>query len=187
MRKKTPIIILIALQLVFALSLTAVKPVNEWMLYNLGETFTFETSRLLVYYDEFYGTIDFYADIKEDYSTGHGVIGRYGIISTDKNGISKISEVSQSKPRTQPYIESFYEPFVISSCSFHAEISPEAYEALDFEFDYHGASLLGFDTMAIAKSSHNITVKAIVYKGEFRYQGIFVDGIPIEEFISIYN
>lgn len=185
MRKKAPIIILIAVQLVFALSLAAVKPVKEWMLYNLGETFTFETSRLLVYYDEFYGTIAFYADIKEDYDSEYGVIGRYGIISTDKNGISKISEVSQSKPRNQPYIESFYEPLVISSCSFHSEISSEAYEALDFELDYHGAGLLGFDTMAIAKSSHDITVKATVYKGEFRYHGIFVDGIPIEEFIKI--
>lgn len=179
MRKKAPIIILIAVQLVFALSLTAVKPVKEWMIYNLGETFTFEASHMHVYYDDFHGTIDFYADIKTEYDSEYAVIGKYGIISTDKNGISKISEVSQSKPRNQPYIKSFYEPFVISSCPFHSEISPEAYEALDFEFEY----LSIFDTK-VAKSSHDITVKATVYKGEFRYLGIFVDGIPIEDFIK---
>lgn len=180
MRKKAPIIILIAVQLVFALSLAAVKPVKEWMIYNLGETFTFEASHMHVYYDDFYGT--FYADIKIEYDAEHAVVGKYGIISTDKNGISKISGVSQSKPRNQPYIKSFYEPFSINSCSFHSEISPEAYEALDFEFEY----LSIFDTK-VAKSSRDITVKATVYKGEFRYQGIFVDGIPIENFVEIFS
>lgn len=184
MRKKAPIIILIAVQLVFALSLTAVKPVKEWMIYNLGETFTFETERLIVYYDDLNNTIDFYADIKIEYDAEHAVIGKYGIISIDKNGISRISGISQSKPRNQPYIKSFYEPFVISSCPFHSEISPEAYESLCVEFGYCAEKdLFGGDIME-AKSSHDVTVNTIVYKGEFRYLGIFVDGMPIEDFIK---
>ncbi len=182
MRKKAPIIILIAVQLVFALSLTAVKPVKEWMIHNLGETFTFEASYMHAYYDEANGELDLYAEIVTEHDTEHAVIGRYGIISTDETGISRISGFSQKKPRNQPYIKSSFEPFSISSCSFHSEISPEAYEALDFEFESQ-AGMFGFDDK-IAKSSHDITIEATVYKGEIRYLGFFVDETPIEAFIK---
>lgn len=177
MRKRAPIIVLITVQLVFALSLTAVKPVQEWLIYNQGETFIFETDRLTAHYNYFNGEFSLSAEIKHDYDTEIAAVGKYGIIKTDENGISRISGIASEKPDNSPYIESFYDWFVINGFWYSGTISPEAFESMEFEFTQDGDG-------TVSKSNRSITLKAIVYNGKIRHQGIFVDGIPIEEFIK---
>lgn len=174
MRKKLPILILIAIQLIFALSLTAIRPVKEWLIENKGEEFIFEVEGVSAHYDEWAGTAYICAPVKgttPPYSEGC----RYGIIETKENGKSFISNVSENKPKDKPYIKSKYDFLSEKTEVFNGEIPQDLYFEM---FSYYGREYV------VTADGFDFTIKATVYKGEIRMHGILVNGIPIEEYIE---
>lgn len=174
MRKKLPIIILIAIQLAFALSLTAVSPVTEWLIANKGEEFIFETDGISAHYDEWASTAYIYAPIKGTLPP-YRDNSKYAIIETYENGLSVVSGFSQKKPKDKPYIKSKYDFFSEKAEIYNGEFLQELYFEM---FSYYGGPYV------VTAENLEFTIKATVYKGEIRMHGILINGIPIEEFIK---
>ncbi len=174
MRKKLPIIILISIQLIFALSLTAIRPVTEWLITNKGETFIFETDNISADYDKYAGTAFIYAPIKgtsPPYRDG----SKYAVIETSESGTSAVTGFSQKKPKDKPYIKSKHDFFSEKAEIYNGDFSQELFFEM---FSYYGGPSV------VTAENLNFTIKAIVYKGEIRMHGILVNGIPIEEYIK---
>lgn len=174
MRKKLPIIILIAIQLAFALSLTAISPVTEWLIANKGEEFIFEVEGISAHYDEWAGTANIWASVKGT-TPPYRDNSKYAIIETNKNGLSSVTGFSQKKPKDKPYLKSDFDIFTVTGHFFDGEIPQELYFEM---FSYYGGDYV------VTAENLEFTVKATVYKGEIRMHGILVNGIPIEEYIK---
>lgn len=174
MRKKLPILILIAIQLIFALSLTAIRPVKEWLIENKGEEFIFEVAGVSADYDEWANTAYIYAPIKgttPPYRDG----SKYAIIETNEKGLSAVTGFSEKKPKNKPYLKAKYDFFTEKIEIFNGEIPQELYYEM---FTYYGGEYV------VTADGFDFTIKATVYKGEIRMHGILVNGIPIEEYIE---
>ncbi len=174
MRKKLPIIILIAIQLAFALSLTAIRPVTEWLIANKGEEFIFEVEGISADYDEWAGTAYIYAPIKGT-TPPYRDNSKYAIIETNENGLSAVTGFSQKKPKDKTYLKAKYDFFTEKLEIYNGEIPQELYFEM---FSYYGGEYV------VTAENLEFTVKATVYKGEIRMHGILVNGIPIEEYIK---
>ena len=177
MRKKLPIIILIAIQLIFAFSLTAISPVTEWLIANKGEEFVFEVAGVSADYDEWANTAYIYAPIKgttPPYRDG----SKYAIIETNKNGLSAVTGFSEKKPKDKPYLKAKYDFFTEKVEIFNGEIPQKLYFEM---FTYYGGEYV------VTAENLEFTVKATVYKGKIRTHGIHVNGIPIEEYIELHK
>ncbi len=174
MRKKLPIIILIAIQLAFALSLTAIRPVTEWLIANKGEEFIFEVEGISAHYDEWAGTAYIYAPIKGT-TPPYRDNSKYAIIETNKNGLSAVTGFSQKMPKDKAYLKTKYDFFSEKAEIFNGEFPQELYFEM---FSYYGGDYV------VTAENLEFTVKATVYKGEIRMHGILVNGIPIEEYIK---
>ena len=177
MRKKLPILILISIQLIFAVSLTAIKPVTEWLIANKGEEFIFEVEGVSAHYDEWADIAYIYAPIKGT-TPPYREECKYGIIETKENGKSFISNVSENKPKDKPYLKSKYNFLSEKAEVFNGEISQDLYFEM---FSYYGGEYV------VTAEDLDFTIKATVYKGEIRTHGILINGIPIEEYIKLHE
>lgn len=177
MRKKLPIIILIAIQLAFALSLTAISPVTEWLIANKGEEYIFEVEGISAYYDEWAGTAYICASLKGT-TPPYSDSNKYAIIETNKKGLSSVTGFSEKKPKNKSYLKAKYDFFTEEIEIFNGEIPQELYFEM---FTYYGGEYV------VTAENLEFTVRTTVYKGKIRKHGIHVNGIPIEEYIDLHK
>lgn len=174
MRKKLPIIILIAIQLAFALSLTAIRPVTEWLIANKGEEFIFEVERVEAEYHDDLGSAFIYTPIKGT-TPPYRDDSKYAIIETGKNGLSSVTGFSEKKPKDKLYLKSDYDYFIeesgIYSDSFPRNLFYEMFS------DYGGGYVVTDENL-------NFTVKATIFNHKIELTEILINGMTVEEYIN---
>lgn len=174
MRKKLPIIILVAIQLAFALSLTAIRPVTEWLISNKGKEFIFEVDGISAHYDGWAGTAYIYAPIKGT-TPPYRDNSKYAIIETNENGLSAVTGFSHKKPKDAPYLKAKHDFFTEKIETYNGEFPKKLYFEM---FSYFGGEYV------VTADNLEFTIRATVYRGEIRMHGILVNGMPIEEYIK---
>lgn len=180
MRKSKPVIILLTIHLIIALSLALINPVNDFIIRKKGTEYTFASS-------EAYLTGDFvnyleancYIDFRFDFDRFEYHTEKYAVIETDENGISYISAITDTPPENGDWLGTKEKPFEYFYCFTtdkidykiieNSFVSSDLFE--DFEFS----------------DKHEITVNVSVYKGRAVLNAFLVDGVEIEEFLDNYK
>ena len=174
MRKKLPIIILVAIQLAFALSLTAIRPVTEWLIANKGEEFIFEVEGVSAEYHEYLGSAFIYAPIKGT-TPPYRDNSKYAIIEKGDNGLYSVTGFSEKKPKEKLYLKSDYDYFSeesgIYSDNFPRDLFYEMFS--DYGEDY-----------VVTAENLNFTVKATIYNHKIELTEILINGMTVEEYVK---
>ena len=183
MRKSKPIIILLSIQLVFALLLAAYNPTKDFVIRTFGTEYTFAVENL-AYYGNFIDDMQLHCYIKSDIPDDYAhplANGRYGIIETDKNGLYYISLSTDQKPENDKYIKSKGDGVFYFS-------SP--YMVLDYEIFELGETTnppLFIRENLTTSTEYEITASAYIFQGQIRLKEIYVDGIEIIEFLTTHT
>ena len=95
MRKLKPVVILLSIQLVIALSLTLINPVSDYVIRRKGTEYTFAVEEAWLTGDFVsYVEANCYIEFRFVYDRFEYHPENYAIIETDENGISYISSLS---------------------------------------------------------------------------------------------
>ena len=185
MIKKFSVLILAAIQIIFCIALTAVNPIEEWLIENKGTVYNLKVSAVSFSHDidwctNFVCCIECDWNSVDDYVFYNVTDGEYAVIETDENGISHLAYRTDRKPKNSNYIKGY---FPIRHRGWSVEILPteEVKEKL------YGLGINpnnDWSPYQKYEGTHNITYDVKVYKGFYRVEGLSVDGIPIEEVIS---
>ncbi len=180
MRKSKPVIILLSVQLIFALLLAAYNPTKDFVIRTFGTEYIFAVENL-AYYGNFIDDMQLHCYIKseipEDYA--HPMAnGRYGIIETDENGLYYISLSTDQKPENDKYIKSkgdgvfyFGSPYMVIDCE-------------TFELGETTDPPLFIRENLTTSTEYEITASAYIFRGQIRLKEIYVDGIEIIKFLT---
>ncbi|MBR4858694.1 MAG: hypothetical protein IKU08_05850 [Clostridia bacterium] len=173
MRKRRPVMILLCIQLVFTLILASSGTTKNIIIRNFGTEYLFDVDYLDCYGD-FNGEVELRCGLREDYPEGSK--GTYGIIKTDENGLSYLSETTYDKPSDKNYVKSkgdytfYFDPPVKVIDSRHFEMAQTANPPL-------------FDSELTASDEYKITVSVYVLFGQISLNEIFVDGVELSQFL----
>ena len=176
MRKSKPVIILLSVQLIIALSLALINPVCDYIVRKKGTEFTFS-----VYNAWFTGDFvnyleaNCYIDFRFDFDRHDYHPEKYAVISTDENGISYISSLSETKPECGDWLGTEEKSFDYF-CYFASEKLD--YDSVESAFDINPVS----DSELSEK--YDITVSVSVYKGRAVLDKFLVNGTEIGEFLK---
>lgn len=182
MRKSKPVVILLAIQLVIAVSLALINPITDHIIRKYGTEYTFATNNAYLTGD-FSEYVNITCELKYGFNeSNYGDIqAEYAIIDTDKNSLAYISEVSNTKPENKDYIN--MEGLAVGAISYYSSddiklnnISPEIKKILD-DVLFHDKFNSFFD-------GHEVTVNISVYKGKAVTNDFYIDGIEAEEYIK---
>ena len=176
MRKSKPVIILLAIQLIIALSLAFINPVCDFIVRKKGTEHTFSV-------DDAWFTGDFvnyleancYIDFRFNFDRHNFHPENYAVIATDENGISYISALSETKPENGDWLGTEDKDFGYF-CYFSSEKLD--YDLIEAAFDINPVS--DFEL----SEKYDITVSVSVYKGRAVLNKFLVNGIEIEDFIN---
>lgn len=185
MLKKFSVLILAAIQILFCIVLTAVEPTKEWLIENKGTVYNLRVS-YISYSNDIDWETHFSCCVECDWHSAYDYEyysiseGEYAVIETDENGISHLSYCTDRKPKTENYIEG---PFSIRHLGWYVEVIPtedvrETLYALGIYPHYDWSTYQEYE------GGHDITYNVKVYKGLYRFEGLSVDGVPIEEIIG---
>ena len=177
MRKKLPIIILIAIQLAFALSLTAIRPVKEWLVDNKGEVFIFDTEGVYADCYEDLNSAFIFAPVKGT-SPPYRDNTKYAIIETNEQGLYTVTGFSSKKPKDKLYLKSDYDFFTEES-GIYSDIFPK--ELFYEMFSYYGGDYV------VTDENLKFTVKATIYNHKIELTEILINGITVKEFIKLHE
>lgn len=185
MIKKFSVLILSAVQILFCISLTAIEPTKDWLIENKGTVYNLKVSSV-----SYSGDIDWGAhfscaidcDWHSVYEYEYYAVaeGEYAVIETDENGISHLSYRTDRKPKSGNYIKGY---FPTRHLGWSTDIVPteevrETLSELGIYLRYDWSTYREYE------GSHDITYNVKVYKGLYRFEGLSVDGVPIEEVIG---
>ncbi len=179
MRKFRPVAILLAIQLIIAVSLALINPINDYIIRKKGTEYTFATQ-------EAYLTGDFssYVEINcrlkfgFDYNRFGYYPEEYGIIDTDKNSLAYISELSRTKPEGKDYLGTDKKSYAYISHFTSDEIKLDLISFETKNVDFLLDKDLGF------LDNHEVTVNVSVYKGDAVVNEFYIDGIKAEEYLK---
>lgn len=178
MRKSKPVIILLSIQLLIAVTFALINPINDFIIRTKGTEYTFATQEAALYGD-FTDFVEIQCHIKYgfDYDRFEYYPEQYAIIETDENGISNISALSDVKPENKDWLGTEKKPF-----GFYNWYT----QKLDYELYEKGVKNTSFfDRSSLTFSDeYDITVNVSVYKGKAVFNEILVDGVEIEKFIE---
>lgn len=179
MRKIRPVAILLAIQLIIAVSLALINPINDYIIRKKGTEYTFATQGAYLTGDfSSYIVINCMLKFGFDYNRFGYYPEEYGIIDTDENSLAYISELSHTKPEGKDYLGSDKKSY--------------AY-LLHFTSDEIKLDLIGFETKDVDSLSdkdlsflddHEVTVNVSVYKGDAVVNEFYIDGIEAEEYLQ---
>ena len=177
MRKSKPVVIFLSIQLIIAVAFALVNPIKDCIIRQKGTEYTFSV-------DEAWFTGDFteyveancFLDFRFDFNRFDYYDENYGIIETDKNGISYIARLSHTAPENGDYLGTEEKDF-----GYWGYYSSERidYSLVEKKLDY--SVLSEYDDFF---ANCDITVRLSVYKGETVLNSFLVDGIEIEEYMS---
>ncbi len=179
MRKRLPVIILLAVQLIFIFSLAAYNPVRDMLIRIKGTEYIFEVTDLQ-YYGNFKDDMLLYCNIKTEFDGYYEFItinGKYGIINTNENGLSYLSEVTNDKPQADNYIKSENDEIFYFT---------DPHQKIDYDIFVLGETTeppLFIREKLITSDEYRITASVYVYNGNILLNKIFVNGTEIEEFL----
>lgn len=180
MRKRRPVIILLCVQLVFTLLLASTETSKNLIIRNFGTEYTFEVENL-AYYGNFRDTMELHCEIKSEIPDiyNHALInGRYGIIETDENGLSRLSVTTDKKPHGNTYIKSKGDAIFYFDTP-HMDIDYKVFELGETTdpplFIRHNLT---------TSTEYEITASAYVFKGQIRLKEIYVDGVELIDFLT---
>lgn len=179
MRKSKPVIILLSIQLVLALMLTLVNPIEDHIIRSKGTEYTFEISEAACY-GNFIDKVDISVKIKNDFGFSNVYLtpGQYAIITTNENGLSRLSHTSDTRPESDAYIGTAGDKYYYFT---------EHQQTIDIEVFRLGADMEPplFDLAKdVSTKNYEITAKIYVYKGKALLNEILVNGVEIEDFLK---
>lgn len=184
MFKKFSVLILAVIQVVFCIGITAVKPAENRLIENFGKDYYLEVDSIK--YTDDWGPIhfDFYLKcdwrIPRDYINYLNIFeGEYGILETDENGISHLSEYSLSKPKKADYIKGAFR----LGGGWSTDLMPTE-KITDILSELKIPYLNLADPIPEYSNEHIITLKVRIYKGLYQIKGLCVDGVPIENILE---
>ena len=178
MRKSKPVIILLSIQLLVAVTFALVNPINDFIIRTKGTEYTFKTQEAALYGD-FTDFVEIQCHIKYgfDYDRFEYYPEQYAIIETDENGFAYISDLSDVQPESGDWLGTEKYRF-------------EYYNWYCKELDYR-LYKLGIENTTFFDRKHlnfsdeyEITVNVSVYKGKTVLNEILVDRVEIEEFLE---
>ncbi len=181
MRKLRPVAILLAIQLVIAVSLALINPITDYAVRKYGTEYTFATKEAFINGD-FSEYVYITCELKYGFNEGEygDIQAEYAIIDTDDNSLAYISGISDTKPEEKDYLN--MEGFAIGAVSCYSSddiklnnISPEAKEII--------TDILFYDKFNSFFDGHEVTVSISVYKGRTVANEFYIDGITVEEYI----
>lgn len=175
MHKKHSVFILLSIQLAAAVILALINPIGDYIVRSKGTEYTFEASPVSCYGDY---TDKMYICCHAKYAFDHNRFTdsrNYAVIETDKNGLSYISELTDTRPessylgtkhKSHLYFDNFTQELDYNIFKKSFKMNPPL-------FDRDSAS-----------DGYNFTFKAYVYNGKAVLDKILVNGIEINEFLA---
>ncbi len=183
MFKKFSVLILAVIQGLFCISLTAIEPAKDWLVEEFGKDYYLEVNSIK--YTDDWGPIHFSFHLKYDWGNPRNNMyfniheNEYGVLKTDENGISHLSEFSLAKPKNADYIKGFFS----LGGGWSTDLMPtEKIISIlsDLKIPYRNIN----DPIPEYSNEHIITLKVRVYKGLHQIKGLCVDGVPIENILK---
>lgn len=177
MRKAKPILILLSVQLLIAVSLALVNPISDYIVRTKGTEYTFATEAAEIYgdYEDF---VEIHCPVKHgfDKEKAYDYYDRqYAIIEADENGLSYISALSDNPPESGVWLGTEKDSFHHYNW-YYKRIDYNLYKRAEESTDFLAAKMSGFS------DEYEITVSVFVYKGKAVLNEIRVNGVAIEEF-----
>lgn len=177
MRKSRPVAILLAIQLIIAVSLALINPISDYVIRKFGTEYIFATSKAYLTGD-FSEYVNITCKLKYDFDKSK-YEAEYAIIDTDENSLAYISETSDTKPEGKDYLN--MDGHAVGYVSYFTSDDVK----LDL-IDIETRELIGdylFEDNLDFLDGHEVTVSISVYKGEAVVNEFYVDGITAEEYI----
>lgn len=175
MRKCRPVIILLSVQLAFAIALALVTPVTDFIVRTKGTEHTLDVSEVWTIGES---RISCRIKHRSDYDWTEYHPENYALIETDENGISYISELSEARPEAGEYIGTKKKPFHWYEY-FEAKTEQEL---LMKAFSLDPPMFYGEDLTV--HPDYKFTVKVHIYKGMALLDDVYVNGVELEEFFE---
>ncbi len=186
MFKKFSVLILAVIQVVFCISLTAIEPAKDWLIEEFGKDYYLEVDSIK--YTDNWGPVHFDFYLKCDWGSPRDNMyfniheDEYGILKTDENGISHLSEFSLAKPKKGDYIKGFFSlDRAWSTDVMPSEKTAEVLSKLEIPYQHY---YFGSNPVPEYNGGHIITLKVRVCKGLYQIKGLCVDGVPIENILE---
>lgn len=179
MRKAKPILIVLSVQFLIAVSLALVNPISDCVVRTKGTEYTFATEAAEIYgdYEDF---VEIQCPIKHSFDKEQAYDyydKQYAIIETDENGLSYISALSDNPPESGDWLGTEKDSFHHYNW-YYQNIDYNLYRIAEESADFLAAKISG------VSDEYEITVSVFVYKGKAVFNEILVNGVEIEEFLS---
>lgn len=177
MRKPKPVVILLSVQLIFAIALAFVNPVKDYLIRKNGTEYTFATQEAFLT-GNFIDSVTAECHIKYgfDYDRFEFYPQPYAIIETDENGLAYISALSDTPPESGDWLGTEKNHFYCFNF-YSKELDFNLYENALKNTDL-------FDESFEFSDKYEITVNISVYKGETVLNAILINGVEIGEFLE---
>ncbi len=178
MRKVKPIIIVLSIQLLIAVSLSLINPISDYIVRSKGTEYTFATEGAEIYGD--YTTfIELQCPIKHSFDKDltNYYDKQYAIIETDENGHSYISVLSDNPPEKGDWLGTEKDSFHHFNW-YNKKLDYNLYRMAEESTDFLAAKLTGMS------DEYEITVSVFVYEGKAVLNEIQVNGVEIEDFLN---
>ena len=179
MRKAKPILIVLSVQLLIAVSLALINPVSDYIVRTKGTEYTFATEAAGIYgdYEDF---VEIQCPIKHSFDKEQAYDyydKQYAIIETDENGLSYISALTDNPPESGDWLGTERDSFHHYNW-YNKRIDYNLYRIAEGSTDFLAAKISGLS------DEYEITVSVFVYKGKAVVNEIMVNGVEIEEFLN---
>ena len=185
MLKKFSVLILVVIQILFCVSLTAIEPTKEWLIENKGTVYHLKVNSVSFenYSDRGMNIIScIECDWSNIYDDVHYQVlqGDYAITETDANGVSHLSARTNKKPKEENYVKGYF-PTRHLGWYIDADVT----EAVKEKLNNLGINQkYSWETYHEYVGTHDITYDVKVYKGMYRIVGMSIDGVAIEDVLS---
>lgn len=177
MRNSRSVAILLAIQLVIAVSLALINPISDYVIRKYGTEYIFATKNAYLTGD-FSEYVNITCELKYDFNDSD--YAEYAIIDTDENSLAYISETSDTKPEGKDYLN--MDGYAIGYVSYFTSDDVKL-DLIDIETRELIADYLFEDNLDFL-DGHEVTVSISVYKGKAVANEFYVDGITAEEYIK---
>lgn len=175
MRKSKPVVIFIAIQLIIEIILA--NPAEAYFIRKFGTEYTFAVQ-------EAYLTGDFvnyieangYVDCRFEFDRFEYHPENYAVISTDENGISYISSITDTPPESGDWLGTKSKDF-----NYYYHFTTDKIDYENFENSALNSDL--FDHYEFA-DKYEITLNVSVFNGKAVLNEFLVDGVEINEYIK---
>ncbi len=184
MRKLKPVLILLVIQLVIAITLPLIKPVSDLVIRTWGEEYIIDISHsdsFVIYgVDEprLVGRICYNPDYDIYYNFDNC---NYAVIEPDENGLYRISELVKKKPEGKSYLGGINPGGYMRYIRYEQALSQEL---IDADSNSENPLFNSYSDKEQINPDYKITARIFIFKGKARLDTFLVDGVEIEKFLG---